>query len=498
MRDAQPVRRRTTPALLLLALSVGACATAAPAPPGPPSVVAALAVSIDSIIDAPPLHRTTWGILVIEAATGSVLYARNAERHYIPASNMKLVVGAVALARLGPDFRYRTAFRVSGMEGGRVATLVAVGVGDPTWSPRFYPDRAAPFDSMAARVAESGVREVDELVVDVSRFRDERVHPTWEVDDLPGVFAPPVDAFAAAEGTFRLALMAGPAVGAAGSAEVLPPLHQPVRADVTTDTAGARASVRVDFTGRRDTIYLGGRVGLGATDTLTLAVTRPAESAALALADALRRRGVSVGAVRVVRDSAEAAATRGGTVEAAVLVSPPMREIVASLLRPSQNWIAEQVVKTLGAEVGEEGSWRGGQAVQRMYLYEAVGVDSGALVLRDASGMSAQNLLTPSATVALLAHARTQTWGSIYRDGLPKPGLTGSTLANRLRPLEGRVAAKTGTISNVNSLSGYFTDADGRDFIFSILSNGSGLPAAAVRTAIDDVMLALARHLDAR
>jgi serine-type D-Ala-D-Ala carboxypeptidase/endopeptidase (penicillin-binding protein 4) len=205
-----------------------------------------------------------------------------------------------------------------------------------------------------------------------------------------------------------------------------------------------------------------------------------------------------VGAVRVVRDSAEAAATRGGTVEAAVLVSPPMREIVASLLRPSQNWIAEQVVKTLGAEVGEEGSWRGGQAVQRMYLYEAVGVDSGALVLRDASGMSAQNLLTPSAAVALLAHARTQTWGSIYRDGLPKPGLTGSTLANRLRPLEGRVAAKTGTISNVNSLSGYFTDADGRDFIFSILSNGSGLPAAAVRTAIDDVMLALARHLDAR
>jgi serine-type D-Ala-D-Ala carboxypeptidase/endopeptidase (penicillin-binding protein 4) len=498
MRDAQPARRRTTPALLLLALSAGACATAAPAPPGPPSVVAALAASIDSIIDAPPLHRTTWGILVTDAATASVLYARNAERHYIPASNMKLVVGAVALARLGPDFRYRTAFRASGVEGGRAATLVAVGAGDPTWSPRFYPDRAAPFDSMAARVAESGVREVGELVVDVSRFRDERVHPTWEVDDLPGVFAPPVDAFAAGEGTFRLALMAGPAVGAAGSAAAVPPLHQPIRAEVTTDTAGARASVRVDFTGRRDTIYLGGRVGLGASDTLTLAVTRPAESAALALADALRRRGISVGTVRVVRDSAEAAAMHAGTADAGVLVSPPMSEIVAAILRPSQNWIAEQVVKTLGAEVGEEGSWRGGQAVQRAYLYEAVGVDSGALVLRDASGMSAQNLLTPSATVALLAHARTQPWGAVYRDGLPKPGLAGSTLANRLQPLEGRVAAKTGTISNVNSLSGYFTDADGREFIFSILSNGSGLPAATVRTAIDDVMLALARHLDAR
>jgi serine-type D-Ala-D-Ala carboxypeptidase/endopeptidase (penicillin-binding protein 4) len=125
-----------------------------PAPPGPPTGRGgSRRASIDSIIDAPPLHRTTWGILVIDARRAAVLYARNAERHYIPASNMKLVVGAVALGRLGPDFRYRTAFRVSGMEGGRVAALVVVGSGDPTWSPRFYPDRAAPFDSMAARVA---------------------------------------------------------------------------------------------------------------------------------------------------------------------------------------------------------------------------------------------------------------------------------------------------------------------------------------------------------
>jgi serine-type D-Ala-D-Ala carboxypeptidase/endopeptidase (penicillin-binding protein 4) len=112
--------------------------------------------------------------------------------------------------------------------------------------------------------------------------------------------------------------------------------------------------------------------------------------------------------------------------------------------------------------------------------------------------MSAQNLLTPAATVALLAHARSQPWGAAFRSALPQPGLAGSTLSGRLQGLEGRVFAKTGTISNVNTLSGYFLTADGRDILFSVLSNGSGQPAATVRTAIDDVVRAMALHLDSR
>lgn len=500
-------RARKLTVCFAFALPAGACATTgAVTPAAPPAgvapvsaaVVAALGASIDSIIDAPPLHRTSWGILITDAATGAVLYARNAERHHVPASNMKLVVGVVAFGRLGADYRYRTELRSAPAASGTVDRLVVVGAGDPTWSARFHDSVEAPFDSMAAQVERVGIRGVGELVIDVSRFRDERVHPTWEVSDLPGIYAPPVDAFAAAEGTFRLALEAGPEVGAAGRAAVVPPLRQPISANVITDTAGARAVVNVDFTARRDTIYLGARVGLGASDTVTLAVTRPAESAAAALADALGRRGIDVGSIRTLRDTVEAERLRTATTEIGAFVSPPMREIVAAILRPSQNWIAEQVVKTLGAELGGDGSWRGGQTIQRTYLYDVVGVDSGALNLRDASGMSAQNLLTPVATVAMLAHAQAQPWGAEFRDALPRPGLAGSTLANRLRQLEDRVTAKTGTISNVNALSGYFVATGGRDVIFSILSNGSGLPAAPVRAAIDDVVLALARHLDDR
>jgi D-alanyl-D-alanine carboxypeptidase/D-alanyl-D-alanine-endopeptidase (penicillin-binding protein 4) len=173
-----------------------------------------------------------------------------------------------------------------------------------------------------------------------------------------------------------------------------------------------------------------------------------------------------------------------------------MRDIVAVILRPSQNWVAEQVLKSLGAEFAGDGSWRGGTMVEEEYIYGVAGVDSGAVNLRDASGMSAQNLLSPEATIAMLLHARSQSWSDAFRDALAAPGLEGSTLNSRLPSLNGRVFGKTGTISNVNSLSGYLVGRGGRDFVFAIMTNGSGLPAGIVRNAIDDIVLAVAREVD--
>jgi serine-type D-Ala-D-Ala carboxypeptidase/endopeptidase (penicillin-binding protein 4) len=487
---------RAIHSVILLSMVIHAgCASrgAVAAPPARPS----LALVIDSIATQPPLHRTSWGILVQDGASGRVLYARNPEKHFIPASNTKLVIGVVTLGRFGPDYRYRTPLLLGGRSADSAAVLIVAGSGDPTWSARFHDDVATPLDSMAALVAATGVRAIGTLVLDVSRFRDELVNGTWEVGDLPGIFAPPIDAIAAADGTFDLVLTGGAVPGERAHASVAEPLTQPVRVDLSTDTAGARPALRIDYTARHDTIYITGSVGAGAVDTVTRAVTRPARSAGGALAVMLARRGVSVDSVSVVRDSATAAALRAGAETIAEWMSPPMRDIVSVILRPSQNWVAEQVLKSLGAEFGDEGSWRGGIAVEREYLYGAAGIDSGAVNLRDASGMSAQNLLSPEATVQLLLHARAQPWSDAFRDALAAPGLQGTTLSARLQALEGRVFAKTGTISNVNALSGYLIAPGGRDVIFSILTNGTGLPSGIVRSAMDDIVLAVAREIDA-
>jgi D-alanyl-D-alanine carboxypeptidase/D-alanyl-D-alanine-endopeptidase (penicillin-binding protein 4) len=85
-------------------------------------------------------------------------------------------------------------------------------------------------------------------------------------------------------------------------------------------------------------------------------------------------------------------------------------------------------------------------------------------------------------------------WAAQYRAALPTPGLRGGTLSNRLTGLEERLAAKTGTISNVNALSGYLRSADGRDITFSILTNASGRASSDVRRGIDALVQALARE----
>lgn len=486
---------RTIHSLLLLAVAVQAgCASRGALPPaGRPSLPSV----IDSITAEPPLHRTAWGILAQDAESGRVLYARNPEQHFIPASNTKLVIGVVALGMFGPDYRYRTPLLLGGRSADSAATLIVAGSGDPTWSARFHEDAATPLDSMAALVAATGVRHIRSLVLDVSRFRDELVNGTWEVGDLPGIYAPPVDAVAAADGTFDLIVTGGAMPGDAASASVAGPLTQPIRAELGTDTAGARTSLRIDYTARRDTIYITGSVAAGAVDTLTRAVTQPARTVGGALQVLLSGRGVTVDSIRVVRDSSEAAALRSHSTLIAEWMSAPMRDIVAVILRPSQNWVAEQVLKSLGAEFGEEGTWRGGIAVERRYLYEAAGIDSGAVNLRDGSGMSAQNLLSPAATVQMLLHARAQPWSDAFRDALAAPGLEGTTLSARLEPLEGRVFGKTGTISNVNALSGYLVAPAGRDIVFSILTNGTGLPSGIVRGAMDDILIAIAREVDA-
>jgi D-alanyl-D-alanine carboxypeptidase/D-alanyl-D-alanine-endopeptidase (penicillin-binding protein 4) len=173
--------------------------------------------------------------------------------------------------------------------------------------------------------------------------------------------------------------------------------------------------------------------------------------------------------------------------------SPSLIEVVPQILGPSQNWMTEQLVRTLGAELGELGSWPEGFSVIQRFLEEEGRVRSEDVHWEDGSGLSNHNLITPRALVSILRYARDQSWGEAFRSGLAQPGLEGTTLASRLPELRGRAFAKTGSLSHVNSLSGYVFADDGRELIFAILTNGSNLPASQVRAQIDAVVVELLR-----
>lgn len=493
-----PARLVGLAAPLALAVAAGCAPAPAPATPVPPAAEARLAAVVDSILATPPFHRTHWGVAVYDGARGGLVFGRNQDENFVPASNMKLVIASAALAELGPDYRYRTELRALGPAASArdLDALLLVGRGDPTLSERFHDRAYAALDSLADSVAVAGIRHLPGgVVIDGSYFADPPFHSTWSIGNLHARFAAGTAAFGVEEGTLRLVLTPGEAVGRPARFETVGVTGAGrVRSDVLTGGRRDTAAIRIERRLPGDTLVLSGILPAGAPpDTLILAAPDPADHAARALGAALERRGVRVDRVSVVTDTAEARALQDAAgPPLATWVSPPLAEIVAAILLPSQNWIAEQVLKTLGAERGEEGSWAGGLEVQRRHLVESVRLDSTAFFLRDASGLSHQNLLTPSAVIALLEHARVQAWAPAFAAGLPRPGVEGGTLSGRLAGLEEQVAAKTGTITHVNGLSGYIVTASGRDLTFSILTNATGWPAADMRRAMDRIVREIA------
>jgi D-alanyl-D-alanine carboxypeptidase/D-alanyl-D-alanine-endopeptidase (penicillin-binding protein 4) len=455
-----------------------------------------LAARIDAVLGRPELRRAHVGVEVADPATGRVLYARDAEKLLVPASNLKLVVTSTAAHLLGPAYRWRTTVYGTGpVEAGVLrGDLVLFGRGDPTLSGRYGPTRTAGLEALADSLRARGIRRVAGAVVgDESWFDGEHVRGEWQTYDLLWWYAAPVGALAFNDNSVDFRIDPGAAAG------------EPARISWEPRTAYVRFEnrTRTVAAGRPQTLDLERGAGPGAIRaygetplnagprTESFAVDDAARYAATVFREVLAARGIAVDApeVRVVSDPARSAAATATPL--AERLSPPLPQVVAPILLKSQNWIAEQLLKTLARERRGEGSWDAGLALERDFLTRVVGVDSTAFKLRDASGLSAENLVTPHAFVQILSYVRRTPQQEMVRAGLPVAGRAGS-LQSRLPDLTGRVAAKTGSIGNVDSLSGFATTGDGRQVVFSIIVNGSGLPAARVRAAIDDVVRAIA------
>lgn len=469
--------------------------------PGGGAVAVDLAQRVSAVVDREPFDRAHWGILVQDARTGQVLYERNADRLFVPASNLKLVVAAAAAHHLPSDFRLHTSLYATGpvRDGVLEGDLVLYGRGDPSISGRFHGDRMmAVWESIADSLSAAGVQRVrGAFVADQSRLDSIRLHHDWENYDLLWWYAAPVGALGFNDNSIDFHIRPG-AVGEPARIE-----WQPRSSYVTllnrTRTVGSGGARTLDFTrvGDSDTVLAYGTVPAEARPwTEYFAVRDPALYAGTVLREVLESRGITIDepGVRVVRAEQESVVDgdgrpREGVTELVRWASVALPELIFPILNSSQNWFAEQMLKTLGREVRGAGSWDDGLRVERDFLVDVVGLDAGSFHLRDASGLSAGNLITPRALARVLEWARTR---SPVVDAMPVSAGPRGSLRSRLTDLPGRVRAKTGGIRNVDSLSGYLTTDDGRELIFVVIANGSAFSGARARAAIDDVVRAAA------
>jgi D-alanyl-D-alanine carboxypeptidase/D-alanyl-D-alanine-endopeptidase (penicillin-binding protein 4) len=477
-----------------------------------PSPTELFAARAQMILGSGQPAKGDWGLLIADASTGQVLYERNADRYFVPASNMKLFTTALALAKLGPDYRFRTTLEASAIpdaQGKIAGPLYLVGRGDPNLSNRKFPytlkeEFIGPSEKVIAEMADAlaakGVKEIaGDIVGDDSYFPRDRYPNGWEIDDMVWEYGAAISAIVLDDNTVQLTLMPGEKASDRVDAVVAPSAPEfTVDNQVITSAVG----VKPDLTLKREpgsnvVTVLGTLPAKSNPRKLILAIQEPALHAAAMLKRLLQDRGIKV---------------TGGAKELSLPPGPPegeTRVVLAEHLsialgqsvklvnKISQNLHTEMLLRTAARQ---NGAWTMPEDLANFAasFYAVAGIPPDDVVQTDGSGLSRHDLVTPRALVALLLYAQKQPWFDAYFDSLPVAGVDG-TLEDRMKNsiAVGRLHAKSGSVEHVRTRSGYVDLPSGKRLVFSFLSNNMGSKNHEATDALDALSIAMIEEFDA-
>jgi D-alanyl-D-alanine carboxypeptidase/D-alanyl-D-alanine-endopeptidase (penicillin-binding protein 4) len=465
------------------------------APSGPDAAARHLEQRVNALLAAPGLESSTWGVLVRSLERGDTIYAEGAGRLLVPASSLKVVTLAAAADRLGWDYSYETRLVGSGpiASGVLAGDLTVSGSGDPSiddW------DGLATllFRSWSDRLQELAIREVaGRLVCDDNEFDDEPLGTGWAWDDLSASYAAGVGALQFNQNTVRLAVTPGAAPGEPGHVSSIPPIHDlTLDNQVITGLAGTPVALSIRRLPGDSMLTIGGSLPVGSPAVFrNVSVDNPSIYFGQVLQRALAADGIDIRGAVVDIDAIGDAPSRADAADLIIHRSNPLSILAATMMKNSQNLYAETLLKTLGRHAGPGTFDAGLNAVQS--TLESWGIDTGRLRLADGSGLSRYNLVTADLLVEVLTRVyEDDRLREPFQAALPLAGREG-TLEGRLNgtAAEGNARAKTGSLSNIRTLTGYVQTADGEPLAFSILANNVVSSTQADET-IDAIVVALA------
>lgn len=449
-----------------------------------------LVKAIDALLAAPELQTGWQGIVVQSVTDNAILYERNADKVFLPASNNKLLTSAAALGLLGTDFAYHTRVYRKGIlrpDGSLQGDLILRGAGDPLLSP---PELKA----LTKKVKQAGIRRISGRVMyDDSCFDKQRLGNGWAWDDEKFYYSAQVGALNLNENMVYIQLIPGKKAGDAVRIIVGPTARYTTLINTaTTGPAKSKSTIVIDRERGRNALTIRGTLPLDIAPKenapVGVTIEDPARFTAFVFQEYLRQAGI-----RVSGTLCSIGLTPQDAVLVAEHVSAPLPILLKRLNKPSDNLVAECLLKTIGAVKAKSGGagTDGTSAKTATEWLRSIGLDSKRLQLTDGSGLSRYNFVSPRNLVQLLVYLRSRPDFTAFYESLPIAGVDGS-LRRRLKgtPAENNCHAKTGTMSHVSSLSGYVTTADSEILVFSILMNNH-LTGARTCTAVQDKIVAL-------
>ncbi len=419
-----------------------------------------------SIASGKCISRAKVGIKIVSLHTGQTIFEKNASEPLIPASNMKILTAAAALSYLKPEYQFKTVLLHDGniSNGTLKGNLYVKGYGAP--------------DLVAERIwvmlkefVSLGIENIDGDIVGDDSYFDAMTRPaSWPSTIRDNPYGAPISALSCNFNSVRITIVPGP-FGGKPFVSLFPftDFFTIINTAITENTKKDLYMGRVFENGQNRIVISGSISPHSAEISDYRSVDEPTLYTLSCIRETLKEMGIKV------RGTIRKGTVPSRAKEALVFRSKPLAQILYDMNKNSNNFMAEMIVKTLGAEmISLPGSTEKGCDAVRLFMKNA-GIDVSKIRITDGSGLSRGNLITATSLVSVLQHMDTDFADSYeFAASLPIGGADG-TLDKQFRDkrIARKVRAKTGYINGVKSLAGYIENQSGERFAFALLVNAS-------------------------
>ena len=452
---------------------------------------------MNDIFNDPNFSNAQWGVVIQSLETGEYFYKRNEDKLFLPASNLKLFTTAAGLTLLGSEYKYKTNVYMNGKIDGSVlkGDLVIQGRGDPTISGRFYDGNIYKvFDDWADSLSKLGVDEITgNIIGDDNSFDEVGLGAGWSWDYESEWFAAPSSAISFNDNVVNIYVTVNkenhlPQVSIEPVTKYIIILNK-----VSTVPSDSITSINVYRDMGTNVVTVYGTIKQNSDTVKTfVTVNNPTQYAMVVLKDVLKRMGITIDGYPIDVDDISLPLDYSKMTKLFTQYSPPLKEIIKVINKNSENFFAEQLLKTIGLETKNFGSSENGISSENK-LFREMGINPEGMNIVDGSGLSRLDLVTPRQIVTLLSYMYKSKYFIPFYNSLPIAGVDG-TLGNRMQnsKAQGNIRAKTGFLEGVRSLSGYAYTGDHEPVAFSIIVNNFDVPVKLAENIQDLVCLRLA------
>ena len=446
----------------------------------------ALCNQIKETIKSNEFANARWGMIAIGLSDGRITCEIDAQKLFNPASIHKLLTSIVALDKLGKDFRSKTSvFSTSGIQDGVIkGNLILYGRGAPDLND-------AALNKLVLDLKQKGLKKVEgNIIGDESYFKGDNLGDGWTWNAAQWYYGAAASALSINRNQVTISLQNGKPKSDSNFVELSGEV-QPIE-DI--EAIGLKRELGTNK------VYVW---GYGKTLKARIAVSKPALFSSKIFKELLEKNGIVVNGDAKSSDwKSDKKLDVTNTIELASIQSQTLAETVNQMNKDSVNLYAELILRILGKNFGKEapdekpqiqklrGDDLAGAAVIKKWLKDH-DIATDEIAIHDGSGLSRLDLISPEMIARALVYAAQSKFAETFKASIPVSGKSG-TLRNRLKNVSGKILAKTGSITYVNSLAGY---AKSRNEIvaFAIISNNQTHKIKSTKT-IDSIATILAQE----